>query len=165
MLVVTAAVGLLRQRSAQITIVIWVASVAFVALRVRTLPFDWPGMAEMSTRYQLVSAHLQIVWVFVLIGVALFVTRHRPVVDLAARAPAAVVNRIELLLLAVYALAAQLIGLGLGGLLRTYPLSAHLPGTVFRISAVVSPSDVYGWVAYNFVVYALVPYVVFRARG
>jgi len=59
----------------------------------------------------------------------------------------------------------QLVGLGLGRLFGTYPLSAHLPGTVFGISTVVSPSDVYAWVAYNFVVYALIPYVVFRLRG
>jgi hypothetical protein len=163
--VVTAAARLLGQRSVQVTIVIWAVSVAFVALSVRTLPFDWPGMADMSIGYQLLSAHLQIVWVFVLIGVALFVTRHRPVIDLAARAPASAVNRAELLCLVAYAVAAQLMGLGLGRLFGTYPLSAHLPGTVFGISTVVSPLDVYAWVAYNFVVYALIPYVVFRARG
>src|SRR5712672_3330360 len=60
----------LRERSPQVTTVIWVASVTFVALSVRTLPFDWPGMADMSAGFQLLSAHVQIVWVFALIGVA-----------------------------------------------------------------------------------------------
>ena len=71
--VVNAAAGLLRQRSVQVTIVIWVVSLAFVALSVRTLPFDWPGHGRYVNRsIQLLSALLQIAWVFVLIGVALF---------------------------------------------------------------------------------------------
>jgi len=64
-----------------------VVSVAFVALTVQTLPFDWPGIADMATGFQLASALLQIAWVFVLIGVALFLTRHRPVIDLARTPP------------------------------------------------------------------------------
>jgi hypothetical protein len=143
--VVAAVAGLLRQRSVQVTIVIWVVSLAFVALSVQTLPFDWPGMADMSTGFQLASALLQIAWVFVLIGVALFLTRHRPVIDLAARAPASAVNRAELLCLLAYAVVAQLIGLGLGDL--SAPPTWRTPaGTVFGISTVVSPSDVYAWV-------------------
>ncbi|HEY5096168.1 MAG TPA: hypothetical protein VII69_13715 [Candidatus Eremiobacteraceae bacterium] len=71
----------------------------------------------------------------------------------------------ELSFLVGYAVVAQVIGLGLGRLIGTYPISLHLPGSVFGITSNVSPADVYAWVAYNFVVYAVIPYVVFRARG
>jgi hypothetical protein len=163
--VLTAAGRVLRERSAQVAIVAWIAGVAFVALSVRTLPFDWPGMADMSTGYQLGSAHVQIVWVFLLIAVTLFVTRRRPTIDLAARAPASAINRVELLGLVGYGVAAQVAGYGLGRVLGSYPISAHLPGTVFGITTDVSASDAYVWTAYNFVVYAVIPYLVFRARG
>lgn len=146
-------------------IVVWAASVGFVALSVRTLPFDWPGMPAMSTGFQLISAHVQILWVFFLIGVTLFVTRRRKVVDLSTRAPAPTENRAELLFLVAYAVVAQVVGFVLGRLIGSYPISFHLPGTVFGITTAVSPTDVYAWVAYNFVVYAVIPYVIFRARG
>jgi len=157
--------ALLRLRSVQIVIVVWVASVAFVALSVQMLPFDWPAMPNMSIGFQLISAHIQMLWVFLLIGVTLLVTRRRAVIDLSARAPASAVNRAELFFLVAYAVLAQLVGLGLGRVFGVFPISFHLPGTVFGITAPVSPTDVYAWVAYNFVVYALIPYVAFRARG
>jgi len=67
---VTAASNLLRHRSVQIALVIPIVSVGFVALSVRTPPFNWgamamPGMASttnMSAGYQLMSANIQIVW-------------------------------------------------------------------------------------------------------
>jgi hypothetical protein len=148
-----------------VVIVVWVASIAFVALSGPKVPFDWPSMPDMSTGFQLLSANIQILWVLLLIGVTVFVTRRRTVVDLATRAPAPAVNRAELLFMVGYAVVAQLIGIGVGRLVGIYPISLHLPGTVFGVSTPVSPADVYAWVAYNFVVYAVLPYAVFRARG
>jgi hypothetical protein len=156
---------LLRHRSVQVTIVVWAACVGFVALSRRTLPFDWPNVSDMSPGSQLLSANVQILWVLLLIGVAFYVTRRRTVIDLATRAPESAVNRVELLFLVGYAVVAQVIGLGFGRLIGTYPISLHLPGSVFGITSNVSPADVYAWVAYNFVVYAVIPYAVFRARG
>jgi hypothetical protein len=146
-------------------IVVWAASVTFVALSGAMLPFDWPSMKSMSTNFQLVSANIQILWVLVLIGVTFFVTRRRPAVDLAARAPAPVLNRAELLFIVGYAVAAQIVGYGLGRLIGIYPISLHLSGSVFGISAAVAPINVYAFVVYNFVVYAAIPYAIFRARG
>jgi hypothetical protein len=62
---------LFHQRSVQVVIAVWIASVAFVALSVRTLPFNWGGMAmpgiasmtDMSTGFQLMSANIQILFV------------------------------------------------------------------------------------------------------
>jgi hypothetical protein len=164
---------LFHQRSVQVVIAVWIASVAFVALTVRTLPFNWGGMAmpgmasmtDMSTGFQLVSANIQIVFVLVLIGVALFLTRRRTVVNIADRAPTLAQSRTEVLWIAVYAIAAQLIGLMLGHMVGGYAISLHLPGTVFGISANVSPIAVYAWVIYNFIVYAVIPYIIFRWRG
>lgn len=110
-------------------IVVWAGSVGFVALSGRTLPFDWPSMVDMSTGFQLLSANVQILWVLFLIGVALFVTRRRAVIDLATRAPASAVNRAELLFMVGYAVVAQVVGFGPGRLVGIYPISLHLPGT------------------------------------
>ena len=156
---------MLRQRNVQAAIVVWIASVVFVVLAGRTLPFDWPHMTSMASSYQLMSAHAQILWALFLIAVIVFVTRGRPVADLAARAPAPEVNRAELLVMVAYAIVAQVVGVGLGRLVGIYPVSLHFPGTVFGISTQVSVRDVYAWVAYNFVVYAVIPYAAFRARG
>jgi hypothetical protein len=119
----------------------------------------------MSTGSQLLSANVQILWVLLLIGVAIIVSRRRTVIDLATRAPESATNRMELLFLVGYAILAQVIGLGLGRLIGTYPISLHLPGSVFGITSNVSPADVCAWAVYNFVVYAVIPYAIFRARG
>jgi len=76
----------------------------------------------MSTAFQLVSAGIQIAWVYLLIGVIVFVTRRRPAVDLAARAPSSPVNRAEILSMVGYAIVAQS---GLSGALPGY---GRLPG-------------------------------------
>ena len=73
----------------------------------------------------------------VLIGVALFVTRRRPVIDLAARAPASAVNRAELVCLVAYAAAhamplAEIIPLVLTAVLASIPVA--LPAT-FTLAA------------------------------
>ncbi len=161
----TAVLRLLRHRSAQIALAVWAASVAFVAVSGRRVPFDWPNMPDMSTKFQLISAHLQILLVFLLIGLTLLVTRRRAIVDLASRAPAAPENRAELTFLVAYAVVAQVAGLGLGRALGSYPISFHLPGSVFGISTPVSPRDVYLWVGFNFLAYAAIPYAFFRRRG
>jgi hypothetical protein len=164
---------LLRLRSVQVVIVIWTASVLFVALSIQTLPFNWGGMAmpgmasmtNMSTSYQLMSANVQILFVFLLIGVTLFVTRRRTVVNIADRAPALAKTRKEVLWMVGYAVAAQLLGLVIGHRVGGYAISLHLPGTVFGINKYVSPKVVYAWVIYNFIVYAVIPYLFFRWRG
>ena len=164
---------LLRHRSVQVVIAVWAASIAFVALSVRTLPFNWEGMAmpgmasmtNMSTSYHLMSANVQMLFVFLLIGVTLFVTRRRKVVNIVDRAPALAQTRKEVLWMVGYAIAAQLIGLVLGHLVGGYAISLHLPGTVFGINTYVSPRVVYVWVIYNFIVYAVIPYLFFRLRG
>ena len=162
-----------RQRSVQVVIAVWAASVFFVALSVRTLPFNWGGMAmpgmasmtNMSTGFQLISANLQIVFVLLLIGVTLFVTRRRIVVNIAERAPTQMQSRSEVFWIVIYAVVAQLVGLILGHMVGGYAISLHLPGTVFGINANVSPTAVYAWVIYNFIVYAVTPYLFFRWQG
>lgn len=127
-----------------------------------------PGMASMtnmSTGFQLISANLQIVFVLLLIGATLFVTRRRIVVNIADRAPTQMQSRSEVFWIVIYAIAAQLVGLILGHMVGGYAISLHLPGTVFGINANVSPTAVYAWVIYNFIVYAVIPYLFFRWRG
>jgi hypothetical protein len=161
------------KRSVQIATAAWVAGVILVATSVSTLPFNWgqmamPGMASMtnmSVGYQLISANTQILFALMLIGVTVLVTRKRRVVDIADRAPSFRQSRTEMGWLVGYAVAVQLIGLGLGHIVGGYAISLHLPGTVFGINAAVAPKVVCAWVAYNFVAYAALPYLYFRARG
>ena len=160
-------------RSVQVVIAVWIGSVAFVALNVRTLPFNWGGMAmpgipsmtNMSTSFQLISADIQMLFVLLLIGVTVFVTRHRTVVNIADRAPTLAQSRAEVFWIVIYAVVAQLIGLLLGHILGGYAISLHLPGTVFGISANVSQTAAYTWIIYNFIIYAVIPYIIFRLRG
>ena len=163
----------LRSQSVQVVIAIWILSVLFVAFSGKTLPFNWGGMAmpgmasmtNMSTGYHLMSANVQMLFVLMLIGVTLLVTRRRVVINIADRAPALGQTRKEVIWMVVYAIAAQLIGLAIGHGLGGYAISLHLPGTVFGINKTVSEKAVYAWVLYNFIVYAFIPYLFFRFRG
>jgi hypothetical protein len=164
---------LLKKRSVQVVIAVWIISVLFVALSAKNLPFNWGGMAmpgmasmtNMSTSYQLMSANVQVIFVLMLIGVIFLITRGRNVVDIASRAPITTKARNEVIWLVAYGVAAQLLGFVIGQKIGGYAISLHLPGTVFGINKSVSEKTVYAWVIYNFIVYALIPYLFFRWRG
>ena len=162
----TWASDLLRHRSVQLVIAAWAASVAFVFMVDHgTLPFDRPTLAGISAAGQVLSQQVQLLEALGIIAIALFVTRRRPAPAVAGRAPAPAVSRIEVLGIAGYAIAVQAIGYAAGHLLGTFPISLHLPGTIFGIRKTISPDQIALWAGYNFVAYAVIPYVVFRARG
>lgn len=117
-----------------------------------------------------VGAELFNVWgglvvALLLVAVAYFVTRRRVVTDMAARAPARSVARLELTLLTFYGVLIQLGGWLLGTALGQHPISLHLHGTLYGAAHPVTPGYALLWMSYNFVFYALVPYLVFRGRG
>jgi hypothetical protein len=156
---------LLLQRSVQITGIAWlVANALILVIAHGTLPFDRPALAGQSFASQVVFANLGLVEVFALMGLVYALTRKRSVPDMAARAPARATARQETLLLLGYGLGAQLGGVLLGHLLGWHPISFHLVGTLYGTAERIEPAQVFVWASYNFVVYALAPYLFFRHR-
>jgi len=71
----------------------------------------------------------------------------------------------ELKYLLAYLLTAQIAGYTFGGLLGIHPMSLHLPGTLYGLYDRVSQFEVLVWSLFNFIVYALLPYLYFRGKG
>jgi len=101
----------------------------------------------------------------VIIALALWVTRHRPKQNLAERAPRPSVAAWETLGMIVYAVAGQVAGFYLGHSLGAYAISLHMPGTLYGLSGAYTPQEAVVWAAFNFVVYAVIPFLFFRWRG
>jgi hypothetical protein len=109
------------------------------------------------------GADANLVAVAAIIGVVVLLTRRRARPDLAARAPERGRAAREVAGVLAYAAVGQLVGAGLGWLLGEHPISFHLAGTLFGHQH-VTPYEAYVWAGYNFVVYALLPYLYFRQR-
>lgn len=101
---------------------------------------------------------MQIFFALLIIGVAFLATRGRPAVDFASRTPEAAVAKREMIGLLVYGGIVFAVGSFFG-------IGLHLHGSVFGPTDEVSPGEVVWWAAYNLLVFAVVPYLVFRRRG
>lgn len=106
----------------------------------------------------LMTQIMQVLFALVVIGVAFLVTRGRPAVDFAARTPDAATAKREMIGLLVYGAAVFAVGSFFG-------IGLHLHGSVFGPTHEVAPGEVLWWAAYNFIFYAVVPYLAFRRRG
>ncbi|MEV8514250.1 hypothetical protein [Dactylosporangium sp. NPDC051484] len=109
------------------------------------------------------GADANLVAVALLVGVIYLLTRNRATVDLAARAPERRIAAREVTGVLAYAAAGQIVGVALGWLLGEHPISFHLAGTLYGHQH-VTPYEAYVWAGYNFVVYALLPWLYFRQR-
>jgi hypothetical protein len=158
---------LLRERSVQLSAAFWVlASVAVILLCPDgKLPFDRPVLAKFSLRAQLIGPILGLAFVFFQMRIVYFLTRKRHLPDIASRAPEASVARREVLWLWAYGAAALLGERFLGLRLFGEGLGLHLNGSLFGCTRMVSEREVWIWAGYNFLVFAVLPYLVFRARG
>jgi hypothetical protein len=157
---------LLRQRGVQITAVLWVlASAAVVPLAGDTLPFV-RGHHPETAAGAVISGQINLALPLLLVLVALAMTRRRPPVDLAGRAPDRATARRETIALVGYGVLASLGGLLLGELAGEHAYSLHLPGTIYGLHGQsLHLGWVAGWVAYNFAAFAVLPYLAFRRRG
>ena len=128
------------------------------------LPFDMPTMQNlpMAQRYALPT--LGLIEVFVLMAAAWWLTRKRAIPDMAARAPERAVAARETLALLLYAAAGQVGGWILGPLLGYRAFGFHIAGTLVGCSNPPTVGETMVWMSYNFVVFALVPYVWFRRK-
>jgi MFS family permease len=148
-----------------VALALWtIANLAVVILARGSLPFDRPAVASMPFVTQVALPTLGFLEIFALMGVVYAITRKRTPPDLAARAPAKATAAFETFGVLVYAMLGQVGGWLLGPALGYRPFSFHIAGTLFGMSMPISPGSVWTWMFYNFIVFAVVPYLVFRRR-
>jgi hypothetical protein len=157
--------ALLAERSVQITIAAWVAAHVVVLLVARGhLPFHRPSVGDQPYAQQLAAPTVALLEVFLLIAVVYWLTRRREIPDVAARAPERPIARRETLGMVGYGALGLLGGLLLGKALGYHPISFHLTGTLYGTDEPVTVAEVLVWAAYNFTVFAVLPFVWFRRR-
>jgi hypothetical protein len=156
---------LLRRRSVQLAAAAWLAGNALVvAVAGDALPFDWPQAAERTPVGHLVDANLALAEVFLLTVLTYWMTSRRTVPDIAGRAPERAVAARETLFLLLYGAGGLGLGFVLARLAGWHPFALHLAGTIYGTHEHVSPAEAVAWAAYNLVVYAVVPLLLFRRR-
>jgi hypothetical protein len=149
----------------QVAAILWVAAtVAVLLLANGVLPFDRPALAGMSFAQQVALPSLGLIEIFGLMVVIYFLTWRRDIPDLAARAPERSQAARETALLIGYAALGQIGGWLVGPAFGYRPFSFHVAGTVVGCTVPPSVGEVSTWAIYNFLVFAVVPYVWFRRR-
>jgi len=126
------------------------------------LPFDRPAMAHMPFALQVAMPSIGLVEQLALMVLVWALTRRHAAFDMAARAPEAAKAWRETIGLLTYAMLGQVGGWIVGPALGYRPFSFHLAGTLVGCSTLASPGEAFVWAGYNFIVYAVIPYVVFR---
>jgi hypothetical protein len=155
-----------RERSLYIAIIAWIACLcAIYPLSRGMLPFNRPNIATLTFPQQMIYQVFQPLVFFFFLAVIYWLTRRRALPDMAGRAPARAVAAQETLLMWIYAAfvlgAGQIIGIKVFG----EGIGLHLNGSLFGVTHMQTPAEVWFWAIYNFVLYAVIPYVVFRTRG
>lgn len=157
--------ALLRRRSIRITLLAWLAAnVVLVGLAGGHLPFHASALATPPTVSKVALTDVMFVEVFVQMTIVHLLTRHRKVPDIASRAPARSQARREVGYLLAYGLMAMLGGFTLGRVFGWHAFSFHLDGMVISTGQPVMRAEAICWALYNGIVYALIPYWVFRRR-
>jgi hypothetical protein len=128
------------------------------------IPFDMPAVRHLPFLSRMLSPTIGLIEVFALMALTWWLTRRRTIPDLAARAPDRMRAARETVWLIAYAVVGQIGGWVLGPMLGYRAFSFHLAGTLYGCSVPPSLGEMWTWMAYNFVVFALVPFVWFRQR-
>ena len=156
---------LIRQRSFQVALALWVLiSVAALPLCHGTMPLAI-GAHPGDPAAMVISGSIALIFMVLEIGVVALITRRRALPDLAARAPERSVALRETIVLWLYGALVLLAGRFIGLHFFGESIAMHLNGSLVGATRVQSPAEVYTWAAYNGILLALVPYVVFRMRG
>lgn len=157
---------LLRERSVPVALGLWiVCSIAVFPLSHGSLPFNRPLMARLPLFVQVLAPTAILTAIFALMGITYFLTRRRVIPDLASRAPERAVAWRETLGLWLYGAAVVAVGQIAGRALFGEGIGLHLNGSLFGPTRIQSPQEVWTWALYNLGLFAIVPYIVFRARG
>lgn len=157
---------LLRERSVQLALIFWIAaSLAIFPLSGAKFPLNRPALANLPVAAQVIVPFVGLLFVFMQMTAAYFLTRRRTIPDQASRAPDASLAGREVLFLWTYGVLVLLAGRWLGLRLFGEGIGLHLNGSFFGSTRMATPGEVWVWAFNNFVFLALIPYAVFRARG
>jgi hypothetical protein len=157
--------AIVKHRGVRASVILWLAGYLAVLWLARgTLPFDRPAIAQLPFSLQIAAPSFTLAEIFLLMGVAFWITRRRSIPDMAARAPERRIALRETILALMYAIAGQAGGWILGPALGYRPFSFHIAGTVFGCTVAPARAEVWTWAFYNFFVFAAVPYLYFRRR-
>ncbi len=157
--------SLLRQRSLGVALLLWVLlNAAVLALCHGSMPLPI-GPHPQGPVSVVVYNSTALAVLTLEIGLIAVITRKRTVPDMAERAPERRVAIQEVTALWIYGAAVLFFGRFLGLRLFGEGIAMHLNGSLVGATRLQLPRELYTWAAYNFVLLALVPYLVFRARG
>jgi hypothetical protein len=145
-----------RQRALHMAVLLWLLLCGAGFLFSRHTP-RFRGLVTGSSKY--------LVLVVLVFGLVVLLTRKRPVIDLAQRAPESSIARGETLAMWAYAAMVMVAGRLIGQHLFGEGIALHLNGSLVGATRVQSPIEVYTWAVYNGILLGLIPYVVFRMRG
>jgi hypothetical protein len=155
-----------RQWSLLVAAIAWIACIAATyPLSHGALPFNRPSISALSFRAQMTYQVFQPVVFFLFLSVIYWLTRRRAVPDMASRAPARGIAVRETLFMWLYGAAVLSVGQLIGRKIFGQGIGLHLNGSLFGITHMQTPQEVWFWAVYNFLLYAAVPYLLFRARG
>jgi hypothetical protein len=157
--------AIVNHRGVQIAAGLWILCYGVVLwLAHGSLPFNRPAVAGLPFAVQLAAPSVTLLEIFALMAVTYLITRHRVIPDMAARTPERGAAKRETLCLLAYAMLGQIGGWVLGPALGFRPFSFHLAGTVFGCTVAPAPAELWTWALYNFLVFAMAPYLYFRRK-
>jgi hypothetical protein len=157
--------AIVRHRGVQAAAILWVVAYVVVLWLARgSLPFDRPAVARLPFTVQIAAPTVTMIEIFMLMALTFFLTRKRIIPDMAARAPAREVALRETILVLCYGALGQAGGWILGPALGFRAFSFHIAGSVFGCGTPPAPAEVWVWALYNFLIFAVVPYLYFRSR-
>jgi hypothetical protein len=154
--------------SVVVALIAWAAGTALIfPLSQGTLPFHFKIFDQRGEPFlgPILGAEGSLATALLIMAISAVVTLRRTVPDIAARAPERAIARNETLGMVVYAIVAQAGGYFLGHAIGHYAISLHMPGTLYGLSGPYTPREAIAWMLYNFIVYAVIPFVFFRLRG
>jgi len=161
-------VRFLSLRIVQLTAAFWVLATIAIFLIVGDgeLSFgERPSLEGVLLAEEVIYGWVNLGTVLILIGVTYLVTKGRAVPDMAARAPGQSAALAETAGLVGYGVLVQFGGLLLGRAVGEHAISLHMHGTLYGADNPVSPAEAAVWMLYNFVFYAVLPYLYFRWQG
>jgi hypothetical protein len=151
---------------------LWIALVAWCLLSAAALllcrngvPLDRPELAATPPVTDVLNNSIGLLMIILLVGIVSFLARHRPLPNLAGRAPEQGIALRETLAMWIYGAVVLFAGRIIGQHYFGEGLAMHLNGCLFGATRVQSPAAVYTWAAYNGIFLALLPYLIFRWRG
>ena len=161
---------IIRQPSLGVAFLFWTTlSVAFIALchgPNGAVPLNLPAnQLRQSPLAQVIGGWIALIFLVLECGLVLLLTRKRTWPKLGERAPQRQIALRETVGLWVYIAIVLLFGRWLGFYTFGAGIAMHLNGSLIGATRIQSPHEVYLWASYNFILLALIPYIVFRLRG